>query len=82
MQVFRITACAFIILVSLVCSAGTEYVVDEPKKAQVGQASRSSGMTFTPSVEIAFERARANAMARRDSALSAERVLIELLEEE
>jgi hypothetical protein len=82
MRVFRIAACAFIMMGTLTAYSGTETMDDESHRARVGQGSRGGGITFAPTVDIAFERAQAKAKADMSPTLTTERLLIELLEEE
>ena len=51
-------------------------------RAQVGQSSRSIGITFSPAVELAFECALATVKRRSSATLITEQVVIELLDEE
>jgi hypothetical protein len=63
-------SCAFIVILSRASHAGTEFMDEELERAQVGQSSRSIGITFVPTVERAFERALAGAKARSSPVLT------------
>lgn len=82
MRIFRSASCAFIMMFTVAFHGMTESMDEESDRAQVGQGSRSTGITFAPAVKIALERAQAKARARSEPSLTTEQVLIELLEEE
>lgn len=82
MREFRSAACLFIMMLTVTFQGMAETMDEKSDRAQVGQGSRSTGITFVPGVEMAFERARTKAKARSNPSVTTEQVLIELLQEE
>ena len=75
----RVYVIGLMIVVAATSLADTEGMDDRLDRAHVGQSSRSIGVTFTPSVELAFEQALAK--AKNAAALTIEGLLLELLDE-
>lgn len=82
MREFRSASCLFIMMLTVTFQGMAETMDEKSDRAQVGQGSRSTGITFVPGVEMAFERARTKAKARSNPSVTTEQVLIELLQEE
>lgn len=82
MRSFWIAVASFMLTFAAVSSVRSAPMEDESDKAHVGHASRSSGITFAPAVELALEHAQARARSTRSPVVTTEHALIELLEED